>query len=301
MRWLIIGLSLAVLCPANAQYYFYSDKRYAGNRIYELGITLGMMNSLTDLGGRRGNGGKFIKDLDWHYARPSFGIYFLWALKEAVKIRGEAILGTVAAEDAGLARSDPDPSGRYGRNLSFRSRIMDFHIGIEFHPLFLRYYDTNESPYLSPYLVAGAGYFRFNPKAELDGEWYALRRFRLEGQGFAEYPSRKPYRLGQWNIPVGLGIKFELGLAMNLRLELLHRFLFTDYLDDVSQSYIDPRYFDKYLPASTAQIARRLYQRMQERQPMAVVNEGDQRGNPGNKDAYLTVMIKWGLVIQGSR
>jgi len=57
---------MAVLCglvfsqPLKAQYYFYNDKYYDNAVVLEIGGTFGVMNSLTDLGGKKGIGKK------WH-------------------------------------------------------------------------------------------------------------------------------------------------------------------------------------------------------------------------------------------
>ena len=102
-------------------------------------------------------------------------------------------------------------------------------------------YDDEEPPRLSPYVVAGAGVYSFDPQAKLNGQWYSLQPLHLEGQGFAEYPDRKTYQLTQLNLIGGLGLKYEINSLFNARLEFAHRFLFTDYLDDASEiDYIDP-------------------------------------------------------------
>lgn len=52
-----------------------------------------------------------------------------------------------------------------------------------------------------------------------------------------------------------MGLRIELGSLFNARIEFLDRKLFTDYLDDVSTTYIDPALFYKYLNPSVAAIA----------------------------------------------
>ena len=84
---------------------------------------------------------------------------------------------------------------------------------------------------------------KFNPKAKLDGQWVELKPLRLEGQGMAEYPDRKEYNLIQMEVPMGFGFKYYLKENMYVGLEVLHRQLFTDYIDDVSTSYRDPIVF----------------------------------------------------------
>ncbi len=51
-----------VLCSqkASAQYYFYDDQYYDNPWFFEVGGSLGAMNCLTDIVGKKGIGKKFI-------------------------------------------------------------------------------------------------------------------------------------------------------------------------------------------------------------------------------------------------
>src|SRR5690606_12602730 len=49
----------------------------------------------------------------------------------------------------------------------------------------------------------------------------------------------KPYKLIQPAIPFGLGVRFRLNEVMDFSAELSFRYLFTDYIDDVSANYVD--------------------------------------------------------------
>ena len=284
-----------------AQYYYYNDKYYSSDVVLEGGVSIGAMNSLTDLGGEKGIGGKFIKDLNLKVTKPSFSLYIIAMYRILLVLRLEGTFGQIESYDSILKKRDPDLIGRYGRNLSFRTRITDFQLAFEIHPLFFKYYDEEEAPYWSPYIVAGVGYFSFNPQANLDGRWYDLYPLRLEGQGFKEYPDRKRYKLNQFNIPLGAGVKYEINSFLNARFEIVYRKLFTDYLDDVSTSYIDPSLFNVYLQPAQAAIAQRLYSRMQELQPGYIVKNGQERGNQKNKDGYFTIQLKIGATIHSNR
>jgi hypothetical protein len=146
--------------------------------------------------------------------------------------------------------------------------------------------------------MAGIGRFSFNPQAKLNGYWHDLWPLRLEGQGFDEYSDRKPYRLHQWNMPMGAGIRYEIGATLNARFEIVYRLLFTDYLDDVSTTYIDASLFQRYLSVDQAAIARQLHSRMQELQPGYQVSDGMQRGDASDHDTYFTMQVKIGWVIR---
>lgn len=282
--------------PGQAQYYYLNSKYYGSEIAVEVGASIGAMNCLTDIGGKKGIGKKFIKDLNLNVTKPSFSLYVIAMYKDALGVRLEGTIGGIRAYDSVLKSVAPTTFGRYERNLSFRSRITDVQLAAEIHPLFFKHYDEDEAPYWSPYLVAGIGFFTFNPEANINNHWYALHPLRTEGEGFAEYPDRKPYKLTQIMVPVGIGVKYELGPSMNARLELVHRILFTDYLDDVSNiDYVDPALFSAYLPPAQASLAQQLYDRR------VVKVKGSQRGNPDNNDSYFSVQVKIGVTLRSNR
>jgi hypothetical protein len=292
----MVYLCVLQVLPTAAQYYYYNEKYYNSDILLEAGASFGIMNSLTDLGGRKGIGKRFIKDLNWKVAKPSFGIFAVAMYRDVLGIRLEGTVGKVGSYDSILKSVGPSTFGRYERNLSFRSNITDIQLSAEVHPLFFKYYDEGEAPLISPYAVAGFGLFSFNPQANLNGQWHSLQPLRTEGQGFSEYPNRKPYKLTQLNIPVGVGVKYEINSFLNARLEIVHRFLFTDYLDDVSNvDYIDPSLFFNYLSASQASIAQQLYDRR-----ISVV-KNNQRGDPKDNDTYFTIQLKISATLRTAR
>jgi hypothetical protein len=289
--------SICTGTPAKAQYYYNNDRYFESAVQVELGISAGIMNSLTDLGGKKGIGKNFIKDLNWKNSNFSFSVYAAGTYKYAIAARLEASFGTVEGADSVLKSVASSTAGRYERNLSFRSHITDFQLAIEVHPLFFKTYDDEEPPRISPYIVAGIGYFSFSPEAKLNGRWNPLQPLRTEGQGFAEYPDRKPYKLRQFNIPAGLGVRYEVNSFVNARFEVVHRFLTTDYLDDVSTQYIDPALFANYLPANLAAIAQQLHDRTPELNPNHDTVVDGQRGDPNDKDAFFTIHFKIGIIL----
>jgi hypothetical protein len=294
----IIGICLFTFLSkkGHAQYYYYNDRYYDNAVVFEGGGTIGLMNCLTDLGGKKGIGKKFIKDLNLKDSKMSFGIYFMAMYQNKLGLRLEGTFGKIAAYDSILKPYVPNTSGRYERNLSFRSNIIDFQLSLELHPIYMfGDFSDKEPPMISPYLVGGIGYFSFDPEAYLNGEWHRLQPLHTEGQGFDEYRSRKPYKLSQVNYPVGAGFKYELSPAFNLRLELVHRILATDYLDDVSTTYIEPDLFYKYLPGQQALYAELLADRQRELNPGHVTIPDEQRGDPKSKDSFFSIQFKLGF------
>jgi hypothetical protein len=278
--------------PLQAQYYYYNDKYFDKALVVEAGCSAGIMNSFTDLGGKKGRGKHFIKDLNWRNSKPSFSLYSMVMYKYRLGIKLEASFGTVQGADSLLKPVAASAFGRYERNLSFKSNITDLQLALEIHPLFFREYGEDEAPRLSPYVIAGIGFFSFEPMAQLHGQWYSLQPLHTEGQGFAGY--NNPYKLRQLNFPLGIGIRYEISSLLSARLEIVHRILQTDYLDDVSKDYVSPGLFVD-LPFNRVAIARQLFDRQAELNSSHITQVGSQRGDPTHNDAYFSIQLKLGI------
>lgn len=299
----VIGLFFVGMQKAAAQFYFYNNDYYDTPLMFEVGGSVGVMNCLTDVGGKRGNGNPFLKDLTIGNNQLNGSIYLSALYKYAVGLRLEGTFGQIKAYDSVSLKSVSE--GRHERSLVFRSKISEVSLVAEFHILFiLRSYlfedDLNhddEPPRISPYLAAGVGYYSFNPQAPLGNNWIDLQPLSTEGQGFAEYPNRKPYKLSQINFPVGVGLKYELSPSVNIRLEIIDRILKTDYLDDLSTRYVDPKLFSKYFTGTQLANAIALNDRRSKFNPEYPINPngGQLRGNPKNRDSYFTANFKIGL------
>lgn len=287
---------------ASAQYYYYNDDYYETPLLFEIGGSINAMNCLTDLGGKKGLGAKFFKDLNIGKTHLAGGFYAGILYKYMFALRLEATYGMVSANDNVLSGITDIAKERFNRNLNFRSTITEINALAEIHPLFV-FIDwpakDGYPPRYSPYLVGGIGYYSFNPQTKLKNRWVDLQPLSTEGQGFAEYPDRKVYKLKQINIPVGAGIKYELSPLINLRLEFLYRILTTDYLDDVSTRYIDPALFANYFTGSKRTNALLLNDRQLEKH--TAPNGGGRRGDPKDNDAYFSVNFKIGLILGRER
>jgi opacity protein-like surface antigen len=283
--------------------YFYNDQYYDNPVTFEAGISLGAMNSLTDIGGKPGLGKNGPKDFNMKSTTPDAGIFFGGIYKHFLGFRIEGTIGTVKSNDSLLkgVQSPNKAIGRYNRNLSFRSPINEVSLLLEFHPVdFFRVFDPYGSPpTFSPYLVGGVGYFHFNPQGKYGSKWIDLRPLHTEGEGFAEYPDSKEYNLNQLNFSVGIGVAYELSPKINLKIEYVNRKLNTDYLDDVHGRYIDPAIFGKYLTGNNLTYAMLMNRRIRgDADPNQTTQGiGSIRGNPANNDSYFTLNIKIGYII----
>jgi len=302
LKSVVCLVALAAYCiSASAQFYYYDDKHYEPDVLWEAGVSAGAMNAFTDLGGRKGLGKGFVKDLNTQNFHFAGGLYVGALYRQTIGVRLEATFGKVSAADHVLQGDESAAKNRYLRNLQFRSPIAELALLAEFHPLTLFQSPLKEPSRFSPYLLSGVGLYHFNPQAYMGNRWVDLQPLHTEGQGFPEYAERRPYSLTQVNVPLGIGVRYEISSLLNARLEIVHRILHTDYLDDVSTRYIDPALFDKYLDHGRAVLAAQLADRRQEVNPEAIPREGDIRGDPGNKDSYFTFQFKLSMSIGRTR
>lgn len=158
----------------------------------------------------------------------ALGLGVKYDLTPNLAIRSGINFGTVEATDA---RNDREL--RF-RNLSFVSRILEGNVLLEY-TLF-----NMEDKKISPYVFGGVAVYHFDPYAfDSLGRKVFLQPLSTEGQGLPQYPDRKPYKLTQFAIPFGAGVKFRVGYNTVLAYEIGLRKTFTDHLDDVSTTYVD--------------------------------------------------------------
>lgn len=160
-------------------------------------------------------------------ANGAFGIGAKYDLTDKIAVRSGIVFGKLSATDA------KNKSALHFRNLSFQSRIFEFNALGEY-----TFFDMTDRK-LSPYVFGGLALFHFNPYTyDTLGNKFFLKPLSTEGQGLSQYPDRKPYKLTQFAIPLGAGIKFRMTDNVVLSYEFGLRKTFTDYLDDVSKTYV---------------------------------------------------------------
>ena len=263
----------------------------------EVGIGLGTLFFLGDLGGAAAIGRTFIKDIDYPLTKLSKGLFIGVAPREWYGFRVAFNTGVLEGDDKEAPNKGGDEVTRLQRNLNFTTRLWEGYVAAEFYPsVFLERYEDLKGK-LRPYGVIGVGVYHFNPKTQdKNGNWVALQPLHTEGQGFPEYPDRKEYKLTQMELPIGFGFKYYLKENMFIGLEVLHRKLFTDYVDDVSTNYIDPIYFNQHLSPANAALARQLNYRgtysWATTRPSSIV--GEKRGDPKQNDAYFSTILRLG-------
>jgi len=173
------------------------------------------------------------------------------------------------------------------RNLSFNSNVWELAVQGDFN--FFRFMPGEPGYNFTPYVTFGVGVFNYDPFAMLAGQKHYLRPLNTEGQGTTLYPDRKPYGSMAFCIPFGVGVKYCINESINVGFEIVHRVTGTDYLDDISKTYVNTSIFPP-LPDGSPSPAYLLHDRSYELgDPIGL--PGRQRGISTQKDQFATAMF----------
>lgn len=216
-------------------------------------------------------------------AKFAFGVFFRKQFGNYIAVR-------VGGQFAQLGYADKyysDNEFQRRRNLSFNSNVWELALQGDFN--FFKFVPGSYDHRFTPYVTIGASIFSYDPYTYLGGQKYFLRPLGTEGQGSAAYPDRKPYSSMAFAIPFGVGVKYSLNERINVGFEVLHRFTNTDYLDDVSTTYVGADKFPP-LPDGTSTPGFLLQDRSYEVGEIIGI-EGRQRGYAGQKDQFITAQF----------
>ncbi len=265
-----------------AFFYINIDKAFAQEQYVqegEFGITAGVAHYFGDLNNRAAI----------NRPKPAFGIFFRKQFSNYTGLR-------VAAHFAQLGYSDIYSKNEYQqrRNLSFNTNIFELALQGDFN--FFKFIPNDRDHRFTPYITFGVGIFSYDPYAYYNGTKNYLRPLNTEGETF--YKDRKAYGTMAVCFPIGAGIKYNITPNLNFSIEVTHRFTNTDYLDDVSTTYIG---IDKFpSPNGQSSIAAILQDRSFETGE-AIGVEGRQRGWSKQKDQYIIAEIGISYNLSSSR
>ena len=207
------------------------------------------------------------------FTRPAAGLLYRLNFNPRISAKAIASFGSIAGDDA-----FSDFTADRNRNLSFRSRIIEFAVEGEFN--FLPFaMGSKKLAVTTPYIFGGLAVYHFDPVGFYQYRWLKLQPIGTEGQG-SSFSSQKRYSLTQFSIPFGVGLKINTAKRVGINLEWGIRKTFTDYLDDVSGKYTDPFLLGSEKGAIAVALADKSIT-----QP-AGGNAGRQRGNSFTKDWY---------------
>jgi hypothetical protein len=266
----------------------------------EAGFGFGSMQYEGDVGGRS----PLLTDLPLNPTSPpslsgAFSLSYHPFAFAALRLQGT--FGQVQAADSLLSRISAAPLLKKIRNLHFKSAIQEFSLLMEIHPLMFPFSGNPAYGKISPYVLAGAGLFGYNPRGlyrDPNGiaTWIDLKPLRTEGQGMAAYPGIAEYKAIAYNLQAGAGIRWNISNRLAVGLEILFRKTTTDYLDDVSGTFIDNQSFDDFFGAGTLLAA----QAKQMANNAAYSNGGNYitgfepgnlRGSAAAKDYYYNTLL----------
>lgn len=229
------------------KFQFGKERRYN-----TLGVSVSALNYYGDLAPKPS---KVSTDIS--FTRPALALSFGHRFGPRYTMTAAFMYGTLSGSDAESANKGDAGNGvyRYNRNLSFRNRIKELSLTASLD-LF-----ENQATYISrvvwtPYVYGGLAVIHHNPQAlapetgvdgqplASGGKWVDLKPLGTEGQNSKLQSTDanagiKPYKLIQPAIPFGFGARFRINEVMDFSAELGFRYLFTDYIDDVSRSYVD--------------------------------------------------------------
>lgn len=242
--------------------------------------------------------------------KGSAGIITRFTPHEVVTFRLSAQYGQLEGDDKWYE----DQNDPLRRDLNFTSTLWDFTGAAEFN---LNSIPQGQRSGVSPFVFIGASVFKYNPMSVFnydpnsaianfpginyatlenrDGEEIELQPLGTEGQETTEFNEIERYALTQVAIPVGLGFKFKMNHKWTLGLEYGARITFTDYLDDVSGSYVEPTRLQAQYGAMSAA--------MSVRTPTIdeITIEGTPRGDDSSNDLYGIFGVTFTYRIYGNR
>jgi len=263
---LLMGL---VATQANAQ-QFSKRKQYSS-----IGLSVNAMNYFGDIVPKTS-----LPSFRAAATRPNIGVYYMHRFAPRISAKVALNYGRISGDDSKAA----DPNGRdsryrYNRNMNFRNDIVELS-GMAVFDLIENRNNYLKRPDFVPYITAGIAVFHHNPKAaDANGDYVELQPLQTEGVD---------YSLTQFAIPFGGGVRYRINKSFDIGLELITRKTFTDYLDDVSGTFVA----DNQLVSPAAKYFGRGITRSQSAAEGfgSFTEPGQRRGKDGN-DWYTTLGV----------
>ncbi len=272
-------ISLGVISTSSAQYGM------------DFGLSVGAANYLGEIGGTSGEAKPFLFDLKLQQANFAIGGFYRYSITRTLAAK----LSFNYARIGGADSLSEEPT-RIGRNLSFRTDILEFNLTGEY--TFFSFNDMSRRSRaridFNAFGFAGFGALLYYPYAEYDGKWYYLRPLATEG-------IENTYSEMTFAVPLGVGMNFTFERKFRIGLEMGYRFSFTDYLDDVSTDYA----YNSELPFLESTIfsnrSPEAYARGDADLPdIGFYDPGSIRGNPDGNDGYVIAQLTFSYVINTS-
>lgn len=242
----------------------------------EFGITGGVAHYFGDLNTRN----------KINRPKPTVGVFFKKQFNNYLGVR-------VSAHYAQLGYSDiySDNDFEKRRNLSFNTEIVEVAVQGDFN--FFKFVPGDPAYSFTPFVALGIGAFSFNPYAYNEGKKVYLRPLGTEGQNIGyidpnNNKERKTYSSMALCFPISAGIKYNISNNLNLSFQITHRLTKTDYLDDVSTTYIG---IDKFPIVNGQPSVAAILQDRSFETGTPIGTEGRQRGLNKQLDQFISAEI----------
>jgi hypothetical protein len=174
------------------------------------------------------------------------------------------------------------------RNLNFRNNI--YEVGAFFEFSFFEFNVQDFEHRFTPYVTIGLAAFHHDPFTYYDGRKIRLQPLGTEGQNYETYQDRK-YKNNIVAFPFGLGVKYWMARGITFHVEVVQRSTATDYLDDVSTTYVGKEKFIDLEPSPYPTPAEILQDRSVEINGTEFGKAGRQRGVSTTRDKYMLLQL----------
>lgn len=207
-------------------------------------------------------------------AHPAFGLFVRSNPSDFISYKLMFNYATIAGRDKHAIEDD-----LLKRDLSFQTSILELGLQMEYNIGGFQPYALSSPS--APYLFAGLSAIKFNTQTRYQNDWQDLRPLQTEGVKYSNFSVA---------IPFGAGYKYALNDHWNISAELGFRPTFTDYLDDVSKTYLSK----SELMANGGQVAADLGNKID-------APSGLKRGNNSGLDWYhiLSFSVSYNFLDNG--
>jgi hypothetical protein len=222
---------------------------------------------------------------DYGFKSPNYcaGIYYRYNFSRYIAFK----LGTTYAN---IKYSDKLSSNVFQqrRNLNFRNNI--FELGAFFEFSFFEYNVEDFEHRITPYVSIGLATFHHDPYTYYEGRKIRLKPLGTEGQNYEVFKDRR-YNNTAFALPFGLGLKYWVAKGITFHCEVVQRSTLTDYLDDVSTTYVGKDKFLDSEPSPYPTPSAVLQDRSTEVSSIEFGIPGRQRGVSTTNDKYMLLQI----------
>jgi hypothetical protein len=222
---------------------------------HDVGISVGPSFALTDVGGAKLIGAPFLRDVNGKATRFAISAFYRYNVNKIFAVRANLMYGMLKGDDKYTDGKPPryDGSGNYlapddswfraRRNLNFETHIVEFQAMGEVNLKKYIHTDSKGSKERwAPYIAGGLGFFWFNPYTYYNGQKVKLKPLGTEGQNIGY---KKPYSNFQFDLIALVGVKYNITERFSIAIEGVYHQTFSDYIDDVSGSYVYPQDLSK--------------------------------------------------------